>query len=65
METAHMEPVIDHTKGASDFMADSTGPSFYEPLSSLEYLQYPQSPFGVSTINREFKSTHFANFGAF
>ncbi|KAI0937067.1 hypothetical protein AcV5_005054 [Taiwanofungus camphoratus] len=48
METAHLEPPFDHTKG-SDFM-DAASFSNYDPLSGLDYLQYPHSPFGVSSM---------------
>lgn len=49
METAHVEPVMDPTK--NDFSVDTAGPSFYESFSQLDYLQYPHSPYGASTIN--------------
>ncbi|KAF9817768.1 hypothetical protein IEO21_03227 [Rhodonia placenta] len=48
METAHLEHVLDHTKN-SDFM-DAAAFGNYDPLNSLDYLQYPHSPFGVSSM---------------
>ncbi|KAL4251546.1 BHLH domain-containing protein [Abortiporus biennis] len=48
METAHLEHVLEHTKSA-DFM-DAANPGFYDPLAGLDYLQYPHSPYGISTM---------------
>ncbi|CCM03782.1 uncharacterized protein FIBRA_05929 [Fibroporia radiculosa] len=48
METAHLEHVLDHTK-ATDFM-DAANFNNFDPLSGLDYLQYPHSPFGVSAM---------------
>ncbi|OBZ68499.1 hypothetical protein A0H81_11617 [Grifola frondosa] len=48
METAHLEHVLDHTKN-TEFM-DTSNTNFFDPLSGLDYLQYPHSPFGVSTM---------------
>ncbi|KAI0783345.1 hypothetical protein C8Q75DRAFT_726175 [Abortiporus biennis] len=53
METAHLEHVLEHTKSA-DFM-DAANPGFYDPLAGLDYLQYPHSPYGISTME---DSTH-------
>lgn len=42
-----MEHVLDHSK--SDFGLDAHNPGYFDSLStSLDYLQYPQSPFGVA-----------------
>ncbi|KAH9949338.1 hypothetical protein B0H21DRAFT_129093 [Amylocystis lapponica] len=51
METAHLEHVLDHTKSTPDFMDASTFNTSYDPLSGLDYLQYPNSPFGVSAMS--------------
>lgn len=60
METAHLEHVLDHTKN-SDFM-DAAAFGNYDPLNSLDYLQYPHSPFGVSSMGRtSFFDAHHAS----
>ena len=41
--------IIDHKN--NDFM-DSAAPNYYDPLGSLDYLQYPHSPFGVTPMGR-------------
>lgn len=60
METAHIENVLDHTKGA-DFM--DTAAYYNDPLSGLDYLQYPpHSPFGVTPLGREYPSASLSPF---
>lgn len=50
METAHMEHVLDQTK--PDFM-DAPNSNYFDAISSLDYLQYPHSPFNVGNLGCE------------
>lgn len=48
METAHMEHVLDNVK--PDFGMDASNPNYFDTLAGMDYLQYPQSPFGVGNM---------------
>lgn len=50
METAQLEQVLDHTRTPDSFMDATTSPNYFDTISSLDYLQYPHSPFGVGTM---------------
>ena len=55
------EHVLDHTKAPS-FM-DAPQSNYFETLSGIDtFLQYPQSPFGVSDMSRKSRSTLITNF---
>ena len=56
METAQLENVLDHTKNPADFMDTSY---YNDALSGLDYLQYPHSPFGVSSMGCEYPDCHY------
>ena len=46
METAQLENVLDHTRPVG-FMDAAPSGGFYDSLATMDYLQYPHSPFSV------------------